>query len=178
MGIDSQKPDGLIVQLGPVPEPRLINENLLTHENVNTSYGQATLDAYLDPDKIRIRNPLVGDFEFFKPFGLELKNKIITFAYQLPEPLFIGNLGASVDYAYFSRNTKLSDIEKAFEKKKIPDFAWTQNEIVRNRLLSLIMAIDYGRVTTPSGKAGSKFHPNIPPRFWIFGDSSQKIQKS
>lgn len=172
MGFDSQKPDHstLIIQQGFVPEPRLISENLLTHENVNTTYNQATLNAHLDPEKISIHNPLVGDFEFFKPFGAELKNKIITFEFQLPEPLFIGDLGAKVDYAYFSRNTKLSDIEKAFKKNKIPEFAWTQDEIVRNRLLSLIMALDHGRVTTPSGKPGSKFHPNILPRFWIHGD--------
>lgn len=168
---------GLITQ-EPFTGKVEIPKNLLTPERVNNLYSQATLNANLDPDKISIRNPLNRDFEFFKPSVLELiKNDIVTLEIQLPEPLFNGDLGASVDYAYFNRYAKLSDIEKAFEKMKIPKFAWTDDETVRNRLLSMIVAINHGRFTTPSGRAGSKFHPNIPTLFWIFGDSSQKNKK-
>jgi len=134
----------------PVPEPILRGpEYLLTEDYVNELYREATHFGPLDKEKkpVNVNNWLVEGTVSFNPNGLEkIRDKLVYLAYnELPQFYFITPGGADVNFFHFRKHVTTDEIEKAIIKKNIPpDYIWTNDKDVRNKLLSLYIGIGFG----------------------------------
>lgn len=147
MGFDSQKPDQatLIIQRGFVPEPKLkMPENLLTEDNVNN-----TFDIFTSGSPKKVMTFPFGTVSFNENALEDIKKQDIVLAFgdQVSEE-FLYNEETNT-YGALMKNIWFID--------KNHQAQWTYSEEVRNKLVSMMLAIKLAR--DPSSNTVRKLGP-------------------